>query len=86
MPVSFLYKALGFGFVGAIVIAWVSLGHDIRAEVEEDFLELPDEPEGEGLRTITWNVYDHGTVDEKAAHGDYLKSLGYNLAARRFSN
>lgn len=79
-----LAKILGFGFVAAVVAAWCTLGHDIRAEVEEDFLELPDLPPGDGLRSQTWDIYDHGTVDAKASHGDYLRTLGYDQSARRF--
>lgn len=78
------HKILGLGFVVAIAAAWMTLGHDIRAEVEEDFLQLPDAPSGSGLRSITWNIYDHGTNEERMVHGDYLRALGYERAARRF--
>jgi hypothetical protein len=79
-----LPKILGFIFVGSLAAAWIFLGHDIRREVEEDFLQLPDLPAGFGLRSVTWNIYDHGTVAEKVLHGDYLRTLGYDRSARRF--
>ncbi len=77
MPLGMLAAGAFFGFV---IFSAFAFGHDTRAEVEQDFLKLP-EPQ----RSEAWWMYDFGTVGEKAEYAEELRFAGYDGAARWFS-
>lgn len=77
-------KLLAGGLIALFAISWTFFGKDKRAQVEYDFRTLPDLPEGFGLRSQAWHVYDYGTPFEKREFGELLRLQGYDEAARHF--
>lgn len=77
-------KLLAGGLIALIALSWTTFGRDTRAEVEYDFLSLPDIPSGYGLRSRAWHVYDYGTPWERQEFGELLRLQGYDDAARHF--